>query len=134
MIVKPRHRHVDSAGMTYLPYLSSWSAKSSSLRELVSTMCKVRNGQFFFLDFCFVFDFNICISISIRFFRKIRRFVPSQRIDRVVVLVRSQLNAKNLHLENRLKILYVVFIFVDEDLKFHRSQFFLVFESFRVLS
>jgi ESCRT-I complex subunit TSG101 len=41
MIVKPRHRHVDSAGMTYLPYLSSWSAKTCNLRDLVATMCKV---------------------------------------------------------------------------------------------
>ena len=41
MIVKPRHRHVDSAGMTYLPYLSNWSSKSSNLRDLISTMCKV---------------------------------------------------------------------------------------------
>lgn len=41
MIVKPRHRHVDSAGMTYLPYLSSWSAKLCNLRDLVATMCKV---------------------------------------------------------------------------------------------
>lgn len=41
MIVKPRHRHVDSAGMTYLPYLSSWNAKSSNLRDLVTTMCSV---------------------------------------------------------------------------------------------
>jgi len=41
MIVKPKHRHVDSAGMTYLPYLSSWNARTSNLRDLVATMCKV---------------------------------------------------------------------------------------------
>ncbi len=41
MIVKPRHRHVDSAGMTYLPYLSAWSAKTCNLRDLVATVIKV---------------------------------------------------------------------------------------------
>lgn len=41
MIIKPKHRHVDSAGMVYLPYLSTWSPTSCNLLGLVDTVSKV---------------------------------------------------------------------------------------------
>jgi ESCRT-I complex subunit TSG101 len=41
MIITPRHRHVDSAGMVYHLYLSSWNPGSSSLIGLVSTLSRV---------------------------------------------------------------------------------------------
>eukprot|EP01119_Soliformovum_irregulare_P017478 TRINITY_DN5206_c0_g1_i1.p1 TRINITY_DN5206_c0_g1~~TRINITY_DN5206_c0_g1_i1.p1 ORF type:complete len:258 (-),score=3.25 TRINITY_DN5206_c0_g1_i1:27-800(-) len=41
MIIKPKHRHVDSNGVVYLPYLSTWSASSCNLTALVATMSKV---------------------------------------------------------------------------------------------
>jgi len=41
MIIKPKHRHVDSQGMCYLPYLSSWNPTNCNLLGLVTEMCKV---------------------------------------------------------------------------------------------
>jgi ESCRT-I complex subunit TSG101 len=41
MVIKPRHRHVDSSGMCYLPYLSSWNPNSANLVNLVSVMSKI---------------------------------------------------------------------------------------------
>jgi len=41
MIIKPKHRHVDSAGMCYLPYLSNWNPNTHNLVGLVGTMAKV---------------------------------------------------------------------------------------------
>lgn len=41
MIVKPGHKHVDSSGLVYLPYLMSWVGVSSSLAELCKTLCGV---------------------------------------------------------------------------------------------
>jgi len=40
MIIKPRHQHVDSTGMTYLPYLSSWNI-SYNLVGLAEVLSKV---------------------------------------------------------------------------------------------
>lgn len=41
MIIKPKHKHVDSTGMCYLPYLSNWNPNSCNLVGLVGTMSKV---------------------------------------------------------------------------------------------
>lgn len=41
MSIKPRHRHVDSAGMCYLPYLTNWSPATCNLIGLVSSMIKI---------------------------------------------------------------------------------------------
>jgi ESCRT-I complex subunit TSG101 len=41
MVIKPKHRHVDSAGMCYLPYLSSWNPNNCNLTTLISTMSQV---------------------------------------------------------------------------------------------
>jgi hypothetical protein len=41
MIIKPKHRHVDSAGMCYLPYLSSWNPNNCNLVGLVAVLTKV---------------------------------------------------------------------------------------------
>jgi len=41
MVIKPKHRHVDSQGVCYLPYLSSWNPTSSNLTGLCSTMSSV---------------------------------------------------------------------------------------------
>eukprot|EP01114_Cavostelium_apophysatum_P008047 TRINITY_DN2030_c0_g1_i2.p1 TRINITY_DN2030_c0_g1~~TRINITY_DN2030_c0_g1_i2.p1 ORF type:complete len:411 (+),score=87.84 TRINITY_DN2030_c0_g1_i2:124-1356(+) len=41
MIIKPKHRHVDSQGICYLPYLSSWNATACNLVGLVSTMSQI---------------------------------------------------------------------------------------------
>lgn len=41
MIIKPRHRHVDSGGMCYHPYLSSWNPNTSNLVGLADTLSKV---------------------------------------------------------------------------------------------
>ncbi|CAJ1421335.1 unnamed protein product, partial [Effrenium voratum] len=38
MALKPNHSHVDAGGMIYLPYLSSWSERSSTLPEMVQHM------------------------------------------------------------------------------------------------
>jgi len=40
MIIKPKHKHVDSNGMCYLPYLSSWNPNNCNLVGLVSTISK----------------------------------------------------------------------------------------------
>jgi len=40
MIIKPKHRHVDSQGMCYLPYLSTWNPTGSNLTNLITTMSK----------------------------------------------------------------------------------------------
>jgi ESCRT-I complex subunit TSG101 len=36
MELKPQHKHVDSKGIVYLPYLNQWNAQSSSINELVT--------------------------------------------------------------------------------------------------
>ncbi|CEM25392.1 unnamed protein product [Vitrella brassicaformis CCMP3155] len=36
MAIKPRHKHVDSKGMIYLPYLASWNPSQSTLTELMT--------------------------------------------------------------------------------------------------
>lgn len=41
MVIKPKHRHVDSSGMCYLPYLSSWNPNSCNLQTLINTMSQV---------------------------------------------------------------------------------------------
>jgi len=41
MIIKPKHRHVDSSGMCYLPYLSNWNPNTCNLVGLVGTVAKV---------------------------------------------------------------------------------------------
>jgi len=41
MIIKSKHRHVDSNGVVYLPYLSSWNPTGCSLGALVATMAQV---------------------------------------------------------------------------------------------
>jgi ESCRT-I complex subunit TSG101 len=41
MIIKPRHRHVNSQGLCYLPYLSQWNAQVSNLYELVNNLSAV---------------------------------------------------------------------------------------------
>ena len=41
MIIKPKHKHVDSQGMCYFPYLSSWNPNNCNLYGLVQTMSKV---------------------------------------------------------------------------------------------
>lgn len=41
MVIKPNHRHVDTQGLVYLPYLHSWTPASSTLQELVSVLCSV---------------------------------------------------------------------------------------------
>jgi len=40
MIIKSKHRHVDSSGMCYLPYLSNWNPNACNLVGLVGTMSK----------------------------------------------------------------------------------------------
>lgn len=40
MIIKPKHKHVDSAGMIYMPYLSSWNPTASNLTQLIVIMSK----------------------------------------------------------------------------------------------
>lgn len=52
MVIKSKHKHVDSQGMCYFPYLSSWHPVTSNLSGLINTMCKafsqdppVRSGQ-----------------------------------------------------------------------------------------
>eukprot|EP01112_Ceratiomyxa_fruticulosa_P010891 TRINITY_DN2903_c0_g1_i1.p1 TRINITY_DN2903_c0_g1~~TRINITY_DN2903_c0_g1_i1.p1 ORF type:complete len:387 (+),score=78.78 TRINITY_DN2903_c0_g1_i1:171-1331(+) len=41
MIITPRHKHVDAAGMVYLPYLSTWSPLTCSLPGLAAVLSKV---------------------------------------------------------------------------------------------
>jgi len=41
MIIKPKHKHVDSNGLCYLPYLSSWNPNNCSLLGLASTLSKI---------------------------------------------------------------------------------------------
>lgn len=36
MAIKPRHKHVDSNGMVYLPYLNQWNEHTSKVSELVN--------------------------------------------------------------------------------------------------
>jgi len=41
MCITPRHKHVDSAGMVYHPYLSNWNPVTCSLVGLVTTLSQV---------------------------------------------------------------------------------------------
>ncbi|PRP85512.1 hypothetical protein PROFUN_06744 [Planoprotostelium fungivorum] len=41
MVIKPRHKHVDSQGIVYLPYLSSWNANTCNIISLVEVMIVV---------------------------------------------------------------------------------------------
>jgi len=41
MVIKPKHRHVDSTGMVYLPYLSTWNATSCNILNLASVMSQI---------------------------------------------------------------------------------------------
>lgn len=41
MFVVPGHKHADTTGMVYLPYLSSWNPHSSNLVDLVGMMASV---------------------------------------------------------------------------------------------
>lgn len=41
MVIKPKHKHVDSSGMCYLPYLSTWNPNNCNLTQLISTMSSV---------------------------------------------------------------------------------------------
>jgi ESCRT-I complex subunit TSG101 len=41
MMIKPRHKHVDSAGRCYLPYLTEWQAKTSTIYEMINYMSAV---------------------------------------------------------------------------------------------
>jgi hypothetical protein len=67
MCVKPKHRHVDTHGMVYLPYLNEWTASRSSLSELTTIMSSVFSGKSrsrvfpFFKVVCFSF-FSVCFS------------------------------------------------------------------------
>ena len=40
MIITPKHKHVDSQGMCYFPYISSWNPNACNLVDLVGVMCK----------------------------------------------------------------------------------------------
>ena len=39
MFIKPQHKHVDSEGEVYLPYLHDWRPTGSTLLELVKVLC-----------------------------------------------------------------------------------------------
>jgi ESCRT-I complex subunit TSG101 len=41
MIITPRHRHVDSSGFCYLPYLSNWNQSYSNLVDLAYALIKI---------------------------------------------------------------------------------------------
>lgn len=41
MIIKPKHKHCDSTGMCYFPYLSSWNPNTCNLIGLIQVVCKV---------------------------------------------------------------------------------------------
>ena len=41
MIIKPRHKHVDSHGTCYLPYISTWQAATGNLTALATHLAKV---------------------------------------------------------------------------------------------
>lgn len=41
MVVRSRHRHVDAAGLVYLPYLSEWDPAKSRIEELIGVMVSV---------------------------------------------------------------------------------------------
>eukprot|EP01080_Neovahlkampfia_damariscottae_P007835 gene7835-12309_t len=41
MMIKPRHKHVDSAGRCYLPYLTDWQAKTSTIYEMINYMSAI---------------------------------------------------------------------------------------------
>eukprot|EP00928_Gymnodinium_smaydae_P080137 TRINITY_DN63908_c0_g1_i1.p1 TRINITY_DN63908_c0_g1~~TRINITY_DN63908_c0_g1_i1.p1 ORF type:complete len:387 (+),score=79.74 TRINITY_DN63908_c0_g1_i1:67-1227(+) len=41
MAIKPNHANVDKGGMVYAPCLSSWSASSSSLQNVVATLTSI---------------------------------------------------------------------------------------------
>ena len=41
MIIKPRHRHVDSQGMVYHPYISNWNPQNCNLSGLVVNVAQV---------------------------------------------------------------------------------------------
>eukprot|EP00824_Muranothrix_gubernata_P003287 TRINITY_DN1402_c0_g1_i1.p1 TRINITY_DN1402_c0_g1~~TRINITY_DN1402_c0_g1_i1.p1 ORF type:complete len:396 (+),score=62.35 TRINITY_DN1402_c0_g1_i1:125-1312(+) len=41
MTIKPRHRHVDSSGLVFLPYLNQWNAQTSNLVNLCGQMSVV---------------------------------------------------------------------------------------------
>jgi ESCRT-I complex subunit TSG101 len=41
MIIKPKHRHVDSQGKVYLQYLTDWSSSGSTLHQLFAQMSDV---------------------------------------------------------------------------------------------
>jgi hypothetical protein len=41
MVIKPNHRHVDTQGLVYMPYLHSWTPASSTLQELTSALSGV---------------------------------------------------------------------------------------------
>jgi len=38
MIIKPKHKHVDSSGMCYLPYISNWNPAQCNLLGLIQTV------------------------------------------------------------------------------------------------
>ena len=40
-MIKPRHKHVDSAGRCYLPYLTDWQAKTSTIYEMINYMSAI---------------------------------------------------------------------------------------------
>jgi ESCRT-I complex subunit TSG101 len=40
MIIKPRHKHVDSAGICYLPYISAWNPQSNIV-SLIASLSRV---------------------------------------------------------------------------------------------
>jgi len=41
MIIKPKHRHVDSQGKIYLQYLTDWSAAGSTMHQLFARMSDI---------------------------------------------------------------------------------------------
>jgi len=41
MVIKPRHKHVDSQGVVYLPYISSWNANTCNIISMVEVIIVV---------------------------------------------------------------------------------------------
>jgi ESCRT-I complex subunit TSG101 len=45
MMIKPQHKHVDSSGRCYLPYLSEWNNKTSDIVGLVNTLSTIFSNE-----------------------------------------------------------------------------------------
>ena len=45
MMIKPQHKHVDSNGQCYLPYLSQWRPEQCHFAGLFDTLCAIFSGE-----------------------------------------------------------------------------------------